>query len=66
MTTVEDDPASAAFKPTRRVRDAPGGMQTFRLFEDEFADDALSAAPPRSQAPPQPAVPQLGFFTLQL
>jgi len=43
-------PASSEefFKPTRRVREAPGGTQHLNLFDGEFADDALSNAPKAS------------------
>ena len=45
--TTPAAPASSDefFKPTRRVREAPGGKQHINLFDGEFADDALSTAP---------------------
>ncbi|KAJ8468998.1 hypothetical protein ONZ51_g9282 [Trametes cubensis] len=47
--TVADD-----FKPTRRVRDPPGGV-THRLFgTDVDDDDALAMAPPKPTAAPEP------------
>ncbi|KAJ7667231.1 hypothetical protein B0H14DRAFT_3102529 [Mycena olivaceomarginata] len=42
---------SSDFKPTRRVRDPPGGHRT-NIFADEDVLDALSAAPPKEQALP--------------
>ncbi len=41
-------PAADDFIPTRRVREAPGGKQLLQLFEDEFPNDALAAAPNQS------------------
>ncbi|KAJ7684822.1 hypothetical protein DFH06DRAFT_1156760 [Mycena polygramma] len=43
------------FKPTRRVRELPGGPQT-NIFEDEDVPDALSTAPPKA-APGIPSPP---------
>ncbi|KAJ7349446.1 hypothetical protein DFH08DRAFT_144456 [Mycena albidolilacea] len=40
---------SSDFKPTRRVRDPPGGHRT-NIFADEDVLDALSMAPPKEQA----------------
>ncbi len=34
------------FKPTRRVRDPPGGRQ-HNIFDDVVEADALSSAPPK-------------------
>ncbi|ESK88427.1 hypothetical protein Moror_14716 [Moniliophthora roreri MCA 2997] len=44
---------SDVFKPTRRVREAPGGKHT-DIFGDDFQDegDALSTAPPRDGTEP--------------
>lgn len=42
---------SADFKPTRRVRELPGGPRT-NIFADEEVPDALSKAPPRVAAAP--------------
>lgn len=53
LTSKEED---SAYRPSRRVRTSPGGPSS-GLFEEEFADDALSKAPPQSKAPaPEPAV----------
>ncbi|KAI0654721.1 hypothetical protein C8Q70DRAFT_1024881 [Cubamyces menziesii] len=50
--TVADD-----FKPTRRVRDPPGGV-THRLFgTDVDDDDALAMAPPKPTAAPESTDP---------
>lgn len=35
------------FKPTRRVRDPPGGRQ-HNIFDDVVEEDALSGAPPKA------------------
>ncbi|KAF7338509.1 hypothetical protein MVEN_02077000 [Mycena venus] len=49
----KEGPASASpssdFKPTRRVRDPPGGART-NIFADEEVPDALSTAPPKAEA----------------
>ncbi|CAK5279588.1 unnamed protein product [Mycena citricolor] len=47
-TTTISASASAAeeWKPTRRVRELPGGART-NIFADEDVEDALSLAPPR-------------------
>ncbi|KAJ7219037.1 hypothetical protein GGX14DRAFT_434283 [Mycena pura] len=50
-TTVASDatPApSTDFKPTRRVRELPGGART-NIFADEDVPDALSTAPPKEE-----------------
>ncbi|KAK7043711.1 hypothetical protein VNI00_008323 [Paramarasmius palmivorus] len=51
---------SETFKPTRRVREAPGGKHT-DIFGGDFQNegDALSQAPPRSEAeiPASPPLP---------
>ncbi|KAJ7470509.1 hypothetical protein FB451DRAFT_1253939 [Mycena latifolia] len=39
---------SADFKPTRRVRELPGGPRT-NIFADEDVPDALSLAPPKPE-----------------
>lgn len=46
MTSTAD-----SFKPTRRVRAAPGG-DTHDIFGHHVDDDALASAPPRGQEPP--------------
>ncbi|KAF7304752.1 hypothetical protein MKEN_01189300 [Mycena kentingensis (nom. inval.)] len=51
-TATASEPASD-FKPTRRVRELPGGART-NIFADEDVEDALSAAPAVS-AQPEPA-----------
>ena len=38
-----------SFRPTRKVRTAPGGASA-GLFEEEFPDDALSQAPSKKKA----------------
>ncbi|KAJ7273457.1 hypothetical protein B0H12DRAFT_1089477 [Mycena haematopus] len=52
-------PTSSDFKPTRRVREPPGGPRT-NIFADEEVPDALSTAPPQKEAAaapsPSPAV----------
>ncbi|EJF62553.1 hypothetical protein DICSQDRAFT_135514 [Dichomitus squalens LYAD-421 SS1] len=52
---TESTPATD-FKPTRRVRDPPGG-RTHNIFggADDDDNDALSAAPPQSSAAAAPA-----------
>ncbi|KAJ7940900.1 hypothetical protein B0H13DRAFT_1940573 [Mycena leptocephala] len=40
---------SADFKPTRRVRELPGGPRT-NIFADEDVPDALSMAPPKAKS----------------
>jgi hypothetical protein len=55
-STEAEPPRTGGFKPTRRVRDAPGGKQSISLFGE---DDEEPAPPPRApppQAAPQPAV----------
>ncbi|KAJ6455842.1 hypothetical protein C8R45DRAFT_1035889 [Mycena sanguinolenta] len=49
--------ASSDFKPSRRVRDPPGGPRT-NIFADEEIEDALSTAPPQKEeaAAASPAV----------
>ncbi|KAG9098491.1 hypothetical protein FRC06_006340 [Ceratobasidium sp. 370] len=52
------DPSDPSWVPTRRVRTAPGGTQTFSFGDDE----EVAAPPPRvapvpAPAPAQPAVP---------
>lgn len=42
-------PPASDFKPTRRVRELPGGPRT-DIFADEDVPDALSMAPPKAQA----------------
>ncbi|KAI0648211.1 hypothetical protein C8Q79DRAFT_954343 [Trametes meyenii] len=39
--------AASDFKPTRRVRDPPGGRQ-HNIFGDNIDDDALAGAPPKA------------------
>lgn len=46
---AQESSASSDFKPTRRVRDPPGGRQ-HDIFGDVPDDDALSAAPPKPGA----------------
>ncbi|KAI0831794.1 hypothetical protein BC628DRAFT_1310449 [Trametes gibbosa] len=41
--------ATSDFKPTRRVRDPPGGRQ-HNIFGDDAGDDALAGAPPKPRA----------------
>ncbi|KAI0350108.1 hypothetical protein OH77DRAFT_1507173 [Trametes cingulata] len=48
--------ASTDFKPTRRVRDPPGGRQ-HDIFGHTVDDDALSTAPPKPSAPVQDTAP---------
>ncbi|KAF8212505.1 hypothetical protein K438DRAFT_1806629 [Mycena galopus ATCC 62051] len=55
--------ASSDFKPTRRVREPPGGART-NIFADEEVPDALSMAPPKEVAPVasnEPAAPSSDF-----
>ncbi|KAI0373367.1 hypothetical protein BV20DRAFT_1050255 [Pilatotrama ljubarskyi] len=47
---AQDASATSDFKPTRRVRDPPGGRQ-YDIFGPPVEDDALSNAPPRPSAP---------------
>ncbi|EMD34518.1 hypothetical protein CERSUDRAFT_117364 [Gelatoporia subvermispora B] len=42
--------ADSGFRPTRRVRDVPGGAHT-RLFGSDEPDDALASAPQKQVAP---------------
>ncbi|KAJ7046524.1 hypothetical protein C8F04DRAFT_1060802 [Mycena alexandri] len=42
-------PSSADFKPSRRVRELPGGPRT-NIFGDDDVPDALSTAPPKPAA----------------
>lgn len=44
-----DAPSADGFKPTRRVRTAPGG-ETHDIFGTYTDDDALASAPPRNRA----------------
>ncbi|KAI8998967.1 hypothetical protein BD414DRAFT_476579 [Trametes punicea] len=48
--------AAADFKPTRRVRDPPGGA-THRIFGDPVDDDALATAPPKPSVAAQVPAP---------
>ncbi|KAJ7109126.1 hypothetical protein C8R44DRAFT_801717 [Mycena epipterygia] len=50
--------ASADFKPTRRVREPPGG-RTSNIFGDEDVLDALSLAPPKVENNVPVASPEL-------
>ncbi|KAB5595655.1 hypothetical protein CTheo_893 [Ceratobasidium theobromae] len=50
--TAPANPANPSWKPTRRVRTAPGGAQTFHLGDDE---PEPVAPPPHAQAPTEPA-----------
>ncbi|KAK7693101.1 hypothetical protein QCA50_002667 [Cerrena zonata] len=53
-TTATAPPATtidSGFKPSRRVRTAPGGP-THNIFGGDSDDDALAAAPPRPAAQP--------------
>jgi hypothetical protein len=45
VPTEDTEATSDGFVPTRRVREAPGGTQRLKLFEEEFPDDALAKAP---------------------
>ena len=47
---------AASFRPTRRVRDAPGGP-THNIFGHTVDDDALASAPPRNAPAPTVAAP---------
>lgn len=51
-STSEPSEDASAFKPSRRVRTAPGGA-TSGLFDEEEVDDALSRAPVNAQAKSQ-------------
>nr|GAT57592.1 predicted protein [Mycena chlorophos] len=56
-TTAPAAPAPANdFKPTRRVRELPGGART-NIFGDDDEEGALSAAPPKQAEPAKPAEP---------
>lgn len=45
----EVDPSKSTVpRPSRKVRDPPGGKQSLRIFGEEYEEtDALSMAPPR-------------------
>ncbi|OSC97659.1 hypothetical protein PYCCODRAFT_1440042 [Trametes coccinea BRFM310] len=45
-TAVQESSVAGDFKPTRRVRDPPGGV-THRIFGDLQDDDVLATAPPK-------------------
>ncbi|EIW60726.1 uncharacterized protein TRAVEDRAFT_146360 [Trametes versicolor FP-101664 SS1] len=44
---AQEVPPVSDFKPTRRVRDPPGGRQ-HNIFDDVVEEDALSGAPPKA------------------
>lgn len=52
-----ESPDNGGFRPTRRVRTAPGG-DTHDIFGHYVDDDALANAPPRQAAAPQAPAPQ--------
>ena len=51
-TTTESTNSNDEFRPTRRVRTAPGG-ETHDIFSHYVDDDALAAAPPKNEAAPE-------------
>ncbi|KAJ7632362.1 hypothetical protein FB45DRAFT_912243 [Roridomyces roridus] len=55
-TSVTPSP-STDFKPTRRVRELPGGPRT-NIFADEDVPDALSMAPPKVDTPTPAPTPE--------
>jgi hypothetical protein len=46
-STEESPGASEGFRPSRRVRDPPGGVSSLFHASEAETDDALSQAPPR-------------------
>lgn len=55
-TSPAESGSSGDFRPTRRVRTAPGG-ETHDIFGHYVDDDALASAPPRAALAPAAAEP---------